>query len=121
MEAIFKITDDILTASIKGDIDHHSASYLRGSIDEALKKFECRNLILDFTHVDFMDSSGIGVVLGRYKKMIKTGGRICICGCSVYVSKLLDMAGVFSLVDRAEDIEGSRSLITGQQQMRLEV
>lgn len=121
MEAIFKITEDILTAHIKGDIDHHSASALRNSIDEALKKFKCRYLIMDFSDVEFMDSSGIGVVLGRYKKLVKTGGRIYISGCSVYIEKLLDMAGVFTLVEKAEDLREAESLIRGRKQMRMEV
>ncbi len=49
-----------------------------------------------------MDSAGIGVVLGRYKKLVKTGGRICISGCSPHVARLLEMAGVFSLVQQAD-------------------
>lgn len=120
METIFEITDDILIARIEGDIDHHSASTLRNSIDEALKKFKCRYLVMDFSGVEFMDSSGIGVVLGRYKKLVKTGGIIYISGSSVYIEKLLEMAGVFTLVEKAENLREAESLIKGQQ-MRMEV
>ena len=52
MEAVFQISDDILIASIKGEIDHHGAAPLRSSIDESMKAFACKNLILDFSDVE---------------------------------------------------------------------
>ena len=115
------MSDDVLTADIKGDIDHHSASYLRQNIDKSMKEFNCSNLILDFSEVGFMDSSGIGVVLGRYKKLAKTGGQLYISGCTVYIEKLLDMAGVFSLVGKASDCDEALALIKGQKQICMEV
>ena len=121
MEVMFKVDEDILVACIKGEVDHHSAAPLRHSIDESMKAFGCRNLILDFSGVGFMDSSGIGVVLGRYKKLKKTGGALYIAGCSAYIEKLLDMAGVFSIVPKAEDMESAIVLLKGQEQMCMEV
>ena len=82
MEVIFRISGNILISCIKGEVDHHSAMPLRQAIDKSMKAFDCSDLILDFSGVEFMDSSGIGVVLGRYKKLNKSGGRICISGCS---------------------------------------
>ena len=121
MEVIFKISGDILISNIRGELDHHSASTLRQAIDRAMKAFQCRHLILDFSGVGFMDSSGIGVVLGRYKKLSKSGGKIYISGCSKYIEKLLDMAGVFSLVPEADDQDSAVALISGQEQMSMEV
>ena len=68
-----------------------------------------------------MDSSGIGVVLGRYKKLQKSGGKIYISGCSNDIEKLLDMAGVFSIVPKAKDFESAAAMINGQEQMSMEV
>lgn len=122
MEVVFRVSnDDVLVVCIKGDIDHHSASPLRQSIDKSMKEFKCRHLVLDFAEVGFMDSSGIGVVLGRYKKLVKTGGQLYISGCTVYIEKLLDMAGVFSLVGKAADWQDAAALIKGQKQMCMEV
>ena len=121
MEVIFRISEDILIACIKGEVDHHSAAPLRNSIDKSMKAFLCPNLILDFSGVEFMDSSGIGVVLGRYKKMKKNGGELYISGCSAYIEKLLDMAGVFSIIPKAEDFESAIVLMKGQEQMYMEV
>ena len=120
MEVIFRISGDILILCIKGEIDHHSAMPLRQTIDKSMKAFECANLILDFSGVEFMDSSGIGVVLGRYKKITKNGGKIYISGCSRYIEKLLDMADVFSIVPRADDFDSAAALINGQEQMSME-
>ena len=57
MEVIFRMSDDVLTADIKGDIDHHSASYLRQNIDKSMKEFNCSNLILDFSEVGYRCSA----------------------------------------------------------------
>lgn len=121
MEIIFRISEDILIACIKGEVDHHSAAPLRQSIDKSMKAFGCTNLIMDFSGVGFMDSSGIGVVLGRYKKLAKSGGKVYISGCSEYIEKLLDMAGVFSIIDKAEDFQSAEVLMKGQQQIYMEV
>lgn len=121
VEVVFRIADDILIACIKGEVDHHSAAPLRCSIDKAMKAFNCSNLVLDFSGVEFMDSSGIGVALGRYKKLKKSGGEIYISGCSPYIEKLLDMAGVFSIIPRADTFEDAALSISGQEQLCMEV
>lgn len=121
MEVIFRVSEDILIAYVKGDVDHHSAAPLRNAIDKSMKAFECKDLVLDFSGVDFMDSSGIGVALGRYKKLKKSGGRICISGCSHYIEKVLDMADVFSIIPKAEDQYSAVAHLMGQEQLRMEV
>lgn len=121
MDVDFNVTENILIACIKGDVDHHSAALLRNTIDSSMKAFRCSNLILDFSEVEFMDSSGIGVALGRYKKLAKSGGALCISGCSGYIEKVLNMAGVFSIIPKAESREEAVDLISGQEQLRMEV
>ena len=121
MEVIFKVNEDILTAYIRGDVDHHSASPLRQAIDKSMKAFECRDLILDFSGVTFMDSSGIGIALGRFKKISKAGGRVIIAGCSEYIAKLLEMAGVFTLMQRADTDASALDLMRDCEQLKMEV
>ncbi|NLD19209.1 MAG: anti-sigma factor antagonist [Clostridiales bacterium] len=121
MEVIFRVSENILIACIKGDIDHHGAAPLRNSVDKAMKAFRCKNLILDFSGVSFMDSAGIGVVLGRYKRLSKTSGNIYISGCSLYIEKLLSMAGVFTLISKADTYDEAVSIMTGREQLRMEV
>ena len=121
MEVVFRVSEDILIACIKGEVDHHSAAPLRHTIDESMKTFQCKNLILDFSGVVFMDSSGIGVVLGRYKKLKKSGGALYVSGCSQYIEKLLEMSGVFSIIPKADSAESAVALLKGQEQLCMEV
>ena len=74
-----KIYDEVeekskLTAYISGEIDHHSAKSIRKEIDINVEKLKPTDLYLDFSKVDFMDSSGIGLVMGRYKLQSERGG-----------------------------------------------
>lgn len=121
MHLKFHMTDEILIASAFGELDHHSATAVRDEIDHTMESFQCRHLVLDFEKVTFMDSSGIGVVLGRYNKVTKKGGRIFLAGCSEFVEKILYMAGVFTVVDRQKNVEDAISLLKGQEQMQMEV
>lgn len=121
MEVVFTIKNGILIAHIKGELDHHTSAPLRKEIDKSMKVYECRDLILDFSEVGFMDSSGIGIALGRYKKLAKSGGRLCIAGCSSYIESLLEMAGVFSIIPKEPDVQSALCLLSGEKQMYMEV
>lgn len=121
MEVIFRVTENVLIACVKGDVDHHSAAPLRHTIDESMRAFSLKNLVIDFSEVDFMDSSGIGVVLGRYKRIERSGGKFCISGCSAHIRKILEISGVLSLIPVTEDYQTAVDFINGQQQMCLEV
>lgn len=121
MHLDFQMTDDILIASACGELDHHSAAIVRDEIDETMEAFSCRHLVLDFENITFMDSSGIGVVLGRYNKVTKKGGRLFLAGCSDYIEKILYMAGIFTVIDKQKNVKDAISLLKGQQQMELEV
>ena len=121
MEVMFRSSGNVLITLLKGDIDHHTASALRHTIDQSMKEFGCSDLVMDFSGVGFMDSAGISVVLGRYKKMVKSGGRICISGCSPHVARLLEMAGVFSLVQQADTQRQAESMLQSAPQMTGEV
>ena len=68
MEVMFRSSGNVLITLLRGDIDHHTASALRHTIDQSMKEFGCSDLVMDFSGVGFMDSAGIGVVLGGIKK-----------------------------------------------------
>ena len=69
---------DTVTALLTGEIDHHGASRLRETIDDSVRRTCPRLLVLDFGGVEFMDSSGIGIVLGRYRLMQDMGGKLAL-------------------------------------------
>ena len=82
---------------LDGEIDHHSASLIRAGIDDAIIASRPLLLVLDFREVTFMDSSAIGLVMGRYKLMKTHGGRICVENLSPSAYKVMKLAGIGSL------------------------
>lgn len=79
---------------LDGEIDHHSASLIRVSIDEAVIRKRPSLLVLDFDKVSFMDSSGIGLVMGRFKLMKSIGGKIRVQNLSPGAYKVMCLAGI---------------------------
>ena len=86
-----------LTAVLSGEIDHHIAKELRRDIDFAVREFQPEELILDFAEVGFMDSSGIGLVMGRYKLMKETGGKVIVKNPQNQIKKVMRLSGIDKL------------------------
>lgn len=89
--------EDGLWASLLGDIDHHNAKEIRETIDIAVDELKPKVLFLDFRGVTFMDSSGIGLVMGRYKQMQLCGGELRVVNMSAHIKKVMVLAGVDKL------------------------
>ncbi len=87
-----------LTVRITGEIDHHSARVIRRKIDESLYYYRPKTVALDLSEVSFMDSSGLGLILGRFTLARELGGVLRIVDPSENVSKVLDLAGTGRLV-----------------------
>jgi stage II sporulation protein AA (anti-sigma F factor antagonist) len=83
-----------LIAKISGEIDHHSADYIRQKIDGETIKSTIKNLIFDFTQLSFMDSSGIGIIMGRYKNISRLNGKTAVVTSSSQIDRMLRMCGV---------------------------
>ncbi len=88
---------DTVTAILSGEIDHHGAGRLREVIDDSVRRTCPRLLVLDFGGVEFMDSSGIGIVLGRYRLMQDMGGRLALRSLPPHIRKVMQVAGISSL------------------------
>ncbi len=85
---------EVLTVYLQGEIDHHSAAQMRAEIDKAVSFNMPSLLILDFSDVTFMDSSGIGLVMGRYKNLQKSGAKLNLMGLSGNNYKIMKLAGI---------------------------
>lgn len=94
------IDEKSVTAYISGEIDHHNAAGLRNKIDEAVESSYPEVLVLDFGGVNFMDSSGIGLVMGRYKLMKDLSGRVIIENAPRQIKKVMKMAGIEKLISK---------------------
>ena len=82
---------------MSGEIDHHIAKELRRDIDFAVREFQPEELVLDFAEVGFMDSSGIGLVMGRYKLMKETGGKVIVKNPQNQIKKVMRLSGIDKL------------------------
>ena len=94
----FQKEGEILYVCIDGDIDHHSAKYIRETIDKEIFLTRPRVMILELSEVDFMDSSGLGLILGRYTRMREIGGLLKLSNPTPQTVKILALAGVDKLI-----------------------
>lgn len=94
MPVIIETESKVVTAKLQGEIDHHNAPELRKDIDLAVEVHRPEMLVLDFDEVTFMDSSGIGLVMGRYKSVKAFGGKVTVKNTSSQIKKVMRLAGL---------------------------
>lgn len=100
-----KTKEKELTALLSGDIDHHTAKQMREEIDSQASLDKPELLKLDFQNVDFMDSSGIGLIMGRYKLMQSLGGRLRVINVPNYIARVIRLSGLDQLGVLEKDVE----------------
>lgn len=93
-------TGDCVMAAISGDVDHHSLPRIRAEIDAVIDHSAPKWLVLDFSAVTFMDSSGIGLILGRMRLLEGIGGKIAVTGAVGYPERIIKLAGLGSLLQK---------------------
>ena len=99
MEIEYLNRDKSLLLKITEEIDHHAVEKLRRKADLEIEKHIPRKVIFDFTNVTFMDSAGIGLLLGRYKNITSLGGSLEVINASETVNKILIMSGVNKIIN----------------------
>lgn len=97
MSVEISVNGEVTTAYLSGEIDHHSAVAIREKIDVATERNMPSLLVLDFTGVNFMDSSGIGLVMGRYRNISRRGAKLHITGTSPQIYKVMKLSGIEKL------------------------
>ena len=97
MAVTLEVTNEEITAYLSGGIDHHSAVELRRRIDESVLSGTPERLILDFSGVTFMDSSGIGLIMGRWRLMQEQGGHLLVQGVPRSLRKVMKVSGLDKL------------------------
>ena len=96
-----------LVIKISGEMDHHSAVMLRRSADELIYKFHPEITLIDLSEIDFMDSSGLGFIMGRHALMQKLGGRAVLLNPNEKVMKIVSLSGLERIIEikRKEEIK----------------
>ena len=92
------IANNTLTVKLSEDIDHNNSAEIRTKIDDEINKRPIVNLIFDFSNVEFMDSSGIGMILGRYKILKSMGGSVIINNPTKAVLKIIELSGINKII-----------------------
>ncbi len=98
--------DKILVAVLRGSVDHHTVRSVREEIDRALSRYMPRETVLDLSHVEFMDSSGLGLILGRYAKIHDLGCNLTLRGVSGEIMKIVKLAGIDKFIPVESEKKG---------------
>ena len=98
MESKFYKEDNVLVFKITEDIDDHSVQKIRRRADYEIERYMPKRVVFDFDSVTFMDSAGIGLLIGRYKFTNLLGGRLEIANLTQSVQKIFEMSGILKLI-----------------------
>ncbi|MFD1018561.1 anti-sigma F factor antagonist [Thalassobacillus hwangdonensis] len=101
----FVLKEDVLLVRLIGELDHHEAESLRSEWQDLINRNGVRNVVLNLQGLAFMDSSGLGVILGRYKEINAVGGEMVICSISPEVKRLFDLSGMFKIMKLVDNEE----------------
>lgn len=93
-----------MKVKFEGEIDHHTCQIMKNELDYEIRKNMPNKLIFDFENVRFMDSSGIGLLIGRYKSLIRIGAGAEIINANKDVKRILNMSGIFKIMLIKEEI-----------------
>ncbi len=105
MNIYYEKKDKQLIVEISEEIDHHIVEKLRRKVDDGITRYMPRKTIFDFSRVSFMDSAGIGMIIGRYKMMKLIGGSLEIINASSTVKRILEMSGINKIIQIYEKSE----------------
>lgn len=106
MQVKFSSRGVTLIIGISGELDHHSAEYIRQKVDGEMIKASIKHIVFDFSKVSFMDSSGIGVIMGRYKNIRELGGKTAVANVKPQIRRIFEMSGMLKFIpvyDKLED------------------
>lgn len=102
MESKFYDKDKLLVLKIKEEIDDCSVQKIRRRADYEIERYMPRKVVFDFDRVTFMDSSGIGLIIGRYKFTNMLGGKLEVANLTQSVKKIFEMSGILKLIPVTE-------------------
>lgn len=103
MEAFLVQKGDVLFVRLPEEVDHYKTRMMIREIDDAIIEKEPYKVVFDFQNTHFMDSSGIGLISGRYQKMTGIGGEVFISNATGYMAKILQMSGLMKLIRKYEE------------------
>ena len=97
------VENQVLYVNLNGELDHHTSDQLRSRLNTVMGESQIKHIVFNLKHLDFMDSSGIGVIMGRYRKVYMLGGEICAVHVGERMKKILTMSGVTKIMQIYEE------------------
>lgn len=88
----------VLVIRLQGELDHHAVEHIREEIEAGLRSVEYGGLVLSFRGIDFMDSSGLGLILGRYRSVTQHHGHMALSEVNPTLGKLFELSGILKIL-----------------------
>lgn len=101
-DVTYEITENCLVIGLGKELDHHLAVSIREKSDRMIQKNHIKHIVFDFENTSFMDSSGIGVIMGRYKKVIFTGGKVAVTNVGASIDRIFHISGLYKIIEKYE-------------------
>lgn len=105
MEQLFDVKDETLIVYLPEELDHHCSSEIRKETDRYFTGKKIRDVVFDYENTCFMDSSGIGLVMGRYREVRYLKGDVYIVGVNKKISRILEISGLYRIAKRRKTIK----------------
>jgi len=94
-----------MIVKINCEIDHHSADEIRDKVEREFSRSSAKNIVFDFANVGFMDSSGIGMILGRFRTAEQRGGKVFAINITKSLSKIFEVSGLKKIINCFDNID----------------
>ncbi len=102
MNPQFTYFNNTLYVGLSGDVDEHASRTLRSRIDDEISSARPKIVVLDFSKVGFVDSTGLGLIFGRYKKLAGMGAELVVANVPALVDKVFRASGVYSVCPKIQ-------------------
>lgn len=106
-----EILDNNLIVKLEGELDHHTSEEVRKKIDKNFNGSSVSNIIMDLNELTFMDSSGIGLIMGRYRNAVDKRGKLIIACENSTIKRILDMSGLLKIIELYPRLEAATNNI----------
>lgn len=100
MKIEHKLVNSTLYIGISGELDESTAVFIRSQLDEMFNTYDMKKVVMDMSELSFMDSTGIGVLIGRYKKLKSKNIQLMLASPSKVVDKLLTLSGIYDIMPK---------------------
>ncbi|HWT76492.1 MAG TPA: anti-sigma F factor antagonist [Mobilitalea sp.] len=107
----FEIYQRCLIIRLNEELDHHNAIRIREKADRLIDRNNIKHIIFDFSGASFMDSAGIGVVMGRYRKVIFIGGKTAVANVGSAIDRIFKLSGLYKIIEKYDTVENALNMI----------